>query len=175
MAKKKSNYYTRMLKICRQQWTRSNVERKECLNKAKLPDLKPSKWMCAHCFDFYALSEIDCDHINPIENSTPQTKEEFIYCFERLHCPSECLQILCKTCHKIKTKHEKTQNESAWYRSEIKNLLEKMNMDDIELEDLEYKQLQRLCNIILKIEESVEEKKKQTWRKKLLEFMKGFK
>jgi 5-methylcytosine-specific restriction endonuclease McrA len=107
MSKKKKSYWTRLLKVCRQEWSRCNPERKESLKKAKVCDIHVlEKWRCNLCNVYFALSEVDVDHIVPVGNTIPQTKQEFIISFDRLHCAESELQILCKSCHKNKTKDE---------------------------------------------------------------------
>lgn len=95
-----------MLKICRQEWARNNPDRKDCFLQAKLIVSKDGlqKWECVNCENAFALSEVQCDHILPIANTVPQTMEEFLESFKRLH--SVNLQILCKNCHKLKTKSD---------------------------------------------------------------------
>lgn len=167
-----------MLKICRQQWTRANPERKECFYNARVPDSKLKKWICSKCKEYFALSEVDCDHINFIRNTIPKNIDEFLYCFQKLHCPSDCLQILCKFCHRMKTNSELVCDQMTIYRADIRIFLTKLSLDKIDLDELEYKQLKRLhiiLNNILVISSTLENKKQKLWTKKYLEFMKGLK
>lgn len=107
MAKKKKSYWTRLLKICRQEWARNNPIRKECFNNARSSDnTKLDKWICACCKSWFALSEVSCDHKTPIQNTIPQNKKEFLISFERVEVDLYGLQILCHKCHKEKTKNE---------------------------------------------------------------------
>lgn len=66
--------------------------------------LSQQKWQCKRCNLPFALSEIQVDHIYPIENTIPESMEEFINSFKKLH--SDELQVLCKLCHKIKTRED---------------------------------------------------------------------
>ena len=104
--KKKKNQFTRLFKVCRQEWSRHNPERKQCFNMVKFKNDNTPKWRCEICRQLVAQSECDCDHINPIANATPETLDEFFECMKKLYCGILGLQILCKNCHKLKTKSE---------------------------------------------------------------------
>jgi len=106
--KNKSSYFGRQFKLARQEWSRNNTYRKMCFFEARRKDESGmEKWICKSCSKLFAKSEVDCDHVLPISNTTPDTIEEYIECFKKLH--STDLQILCKNCHKFKTKEEAHQ------------------------------------------------------------------
>lgn len=102
--KKKYNYYTRLFRLCRQEWSRSNPERKLCLTAAKIKMDGLDRYKCAMCIGWFSGSDIDVDHITPVANTKPENFDDFVYYLGRLHTNN--LQILCKPCHKLKTKHE---------------------------------------------------------------------
>ena len=88
----------------RQEWSRNNPERKECFKSAMTKPNPHPKWKCTQCSGEFAQSEVQCDHIDPVRNTIPKTREEFLASFERLH--SSNLQILCRRCHNGKTKQD---------------------------------------------------------------------
>lgn len=59
-------------------------------------------YKCAGCGKDYPQSGVQVDHITPIGKDLDWN--EFI---ERLFCEADNLQVLCKTCHKLKTKEER--------------------------------------------------------------------
>jgi 5-methylcytosine-specific restriction endonuclease McrA len=147
--KKKKSYWTRLLKIVRQEWARNNPDRKECFLRAKLiPFNGLQKWECAKCEYAFALSEVQCDHIHPIGNTTPQTYEEFLGCLQRLH--SSELQILCRGCHRLKTKqdmHDKKYTEALMNVSCYLQMFPAFIMRQL----TDFKVLQKFDNTIKKI------------------------
>ncbi len=62
-------------------------------------------YQCSSCKSDYTSTQVQVDHIepavDPIKGFT--TWDEFI---ERLFVPATGMQVLCKPCHKIKTKKE---------------------------------------------------------------------
>ncbi len=62
---------------------------------------------CAHCHGEFVSTEVDIDHIIPVvcpsEGFT--TWDNYI---KRLFCPTENFQTLCRPCHKIKSKKERS-------------------------------------------------------------------
>ncbi len=64
---------------------------------------KRLKWefQCNFCKNWFAQKEIEVDHIIECGNFSKETAGEFI---ERLFCEKIGFQILCKNCHKTKTK-----------------------------------------------------------------------
>lgn len=78
--------------------------------KARRPykgDNKRQKWeyKCNNCKDWYSDKEIEVDHI--IEAGSLRNGDDLKGFVERLFCEEEGLQILCKTCHAVKTKNSK--------------------------------------------------------------------
>lgn len=105
--KKKRSHYTRLLRVVRQEWSRGSSERRLCFANAKVRiDRGIERYKCAKCPGLFALSDVQCDHKNPVRNTIPNTKQEFLDSFDRLYVSIEGLQILCLICHKEKTKNE---------------------------------------------------------------------
>lgn len=67
---------------------------------------KRQKWeyKCSCCKQYYSSKEIEVDHIEACGSFNKDTAGEFI---KRLFCEIDGLQILCKPCHKNKTKETK--------------------------------------------------------------------
>jgi 5-methylcytosine-specific restriction endonuclease McrA len=85
----------------------------ETLNLAKTEkkiNLKSGRlaqhYECAECSKHFPAKEVQVDHIKPVVDPKKgfQTWDTFI---ERLFCESKNLQVLCSSCHKIKTQKEK--------------------------------------------------------------------
>lgn len=162
MARKKYAYFTMQFRHARRIWSRSNPARKECFQNARLPDpqnLKElAKWECKHCKKHYALSEVECDHLEPIQNSMPQDYNEYTLCFFKLHAPLEKLQILCKPCHQKKTRND---NQEYARIATLKLISEFMgvNFFDLEKSITDPAVLKKLKNFVLKIKQSQDEKR----------------
>lgn len=61
------------------------------LRKALREDIRHDKWAkCATCWDSFLPSAVDVDHIIPIYKGGTDTDDN--------------VQVLCRTCHKIKTR-----------------------------------------------------------------------
>ena len=63
-------------------------------------------YLCSECGGFFIARDVQVDHIDPVVD--PEVGfvdwETFI---DRLFCEKENLQVLCKPCHKEKTKAER--------------------------------------------------------------------
>lgn len=63
-------------------------------------------YLCNACKQEFTSKDVEVDHISPVVD--PATGfvdwDTFI---GRLYCPKENLQVICKPCHKIKTKEER--------------------------------------------------------------------
>lgn len=71
-------------------------------------DNKRQKWAysCATCLRSFMLKEVVVDHIIPC--GTFLGPEHFVTFVPNLFCKRDNLQILCKPCHAIKTKAERS-------------------------------------------------------------------
>jgi hypothetical protein len=171
MKKKKRNpYFTIMFKLCRHQWSRNSVERKKCFVNSKIEIEKLGKWICAECENYFALSEVDCDHIHPIGNTVPKNEEEFIESFKKLHCLSEDLQILCKKCHRIKTRIQMNEKTRKTIIDSLISITKRLGYDEFIVNTMTNRDIKRLLLILNKIEIS-ESRDREIWRKKLSEFL----
>ena len=119
MKEKKAHYWTVQFQVTRQIWSQRNLERREVFSVAKHKVNGVDKWKCAHCQQLFAKSEVECDHIDPISKNVPTTMQQYILCLERLHAPSYRLQILCRTCHKIKSKNEAHERAKSTIIDEV--------------------------------------------------------
>lgn len=68
---------------------------------------KRQKWeyQCNSCKDWYVQKEISVDHIIPAGKLN--NYEDIAGFVERLFVGADGLQVLCKTCHDLKTKEDK--------------------------------------------------------------------
>jgi 5-methylcytosine-specific restriction endonuclease McrA len=63
------------------------------------------EYQCAHCTKWFPEKKINVDHICPAGSlNCAQDLPGFV---ERLFCESDNLQVLCESCHDVKTKEEK--------------------------------------------------------------------
>jgi 5-methylcytosine-specific restriction endonuclease McrA len=82
----------------------------ECKAKAKRAYKGPLKrqkfeYQCNQCKNWFPDKKINVDHICPAGSlNSAQDLAGFI---ERLFCEVDNLQVLCETCHNVKTKSEK--------------------------------------------------------------------
>lgn len=76
-------------------WSRS----KQRTSALKLARISYGTYMCAVCKLPHKRKEIEVDHIIPVGRFTT-----FDLYIERLFCDTKGLRVLCKTCHKAKTK-----------------------------------------------------------------------
>jgi len=66
--------------------------------------IRRGKYLCAKCGNIFGPKQISIDHISPVIALTGFISfDEYI---KRLFVPPEWLQVLCKPCHKEKTKRE---------------------------------------------------------------------
>ena len=66
-------------------------------------------YQCAICSGAFTSTSMEIDHIKPVVGAEGFTTwDSFI---ERLFCPVENLQAVCKTCHKEKTKREAAERK----------------------------------------------------------------
>ena len=83
----------------------------DTINAAKTTKKKNKKtsriaqhFRCAACKKEYVATEIQVDHIKPVVLTNFISWDDFI---TNLFCDSDNLQVLCKPCHKKKTKKER--------------------------------------------------------------------
>jgi len=69
-------------------------------------------YKCAGCARDYPAKEVQVDHINPVIDPVEgfTTWDDVI---NNMFCEAENLQVLCTTCHKIKTAGERQRKSNA--------------------------------------------------------------
>jgi 5-methylcytosine-specific restriction endonuclease McrA len=82
----------------------------ECKMKARRAYKGPSKrqkfeYQCNSCKLWFPEKQINVDHIKPA--GSLNCKEDLAGFVERLFCELDNLQVLCESCHDVKTKLEK--------------------------------------------------------------------
>lgn len=82
----------------------------ECKMKARRAYKGPSKrqkfeYQCNSCKEWFPEKQINVDHIKPA--GSLNCKEDLAGFVERLFCELDNLQVLCESCHDVKTKLEK--------------------------------------------------------------------
>lgn len=90
----------------------------EALHEAKTEKKKNEKtgriaqhYVCALCDCEFTSKDIEVDHIDPVVDPAKGFKDWNTY-IKRLFCEKSNLQVVCKPCHKVKTKSEKVPIES---------------------------------------------------------------
>lgn len=82
----------------------------ECKMEARRPYKGPNKrqkyeYLCNSCKKWFQEKKINVDHICPAGSlNCAQDLPGFV---ERLFCEKEHLQVLCESCHNVKTQNEK--------------------------------------------------------------------
>ncbi len=66
-------------------------------------------YRCACCKDEYTAKDVQVDHMEPVVNPTTGFVSWDVY-IDRMFCEKSNLQVLCTTCHKVKTKEEKNES-----------------------------------------------------------------
>ena len=89
-----------------------NPQRSEALRRARIAR---NMYVCNSCGDKKGRKEIAVDHINPVVPVTGWVSfDDFIY---RLFCGVDQLQVLCKICHKVKSKAENKERRANGRRT----------------------------------------------------------
>jgi hypothetical protein len=84
----------------RRTWGRSK-QRQGALKRAKV---KYGHYRCECCLQVYRRKDIEVDHIKAVGRFV-----DWDTYIERLFCDSNKLAVLCKKCHSIKTKEDKSK------------------------------------------------------------------
>jgi 5-methylcytosine-specific restriction endonuclease McrA len=82
----------------RRTWSRSK-QRQTALKAAKIAY---GKYRCAKCREIFRRKDINVDHIIAVGKF-----KDFNQYIERLFCDARGLQILCRECHKTKTREDR--------------------------------------------------------------------
>ena len=59
---------------------------------------------CSSCHNLFVAKQVVVDHIEPVVPVSGFVSWDDV--IARMFCPAEGLQVLCKTCHSLKTKEE---------------------------------------------------------------------
>lgn len=87
------------------------------LNEAKCGKMVNSRsgrlaehYRCASCGELFPSTLVAVDHIEPVVDTSGFTSWDSV--ISRLFCSVEGLQVLCKECHKVKTKQENEERKA---------------------------------------------------------------
>jgi 5-methylcytosine-specific restriction endonuclease McrA len=69
-------------------------------------------YACAICRKLFTSTDIQIDHIDPVVDPKVGFVSWDVY-ISRMYCEADNFQVLCKPCHKIKTKEERQQKCSV--------------------------------------------------------------
>lgn len=67
------------------------------------------RYKCAHCKEIFGNKEIALDHVVPVVGS--DGFEDWNNYIARLFCDEDGFQVLCHSCHTIKTNEENTERK----------------------------------------------------------------
>lgn len=91
----------------------------QCLNSAyegKRTNVRTGRiakhYKCAACAELFPASEVQVDHINPVIDPV-EGFTSWDDVINNMFCEAENLQVLCTTCHKIKTAGERQRKSNA--------------------------------------------------------------
>ena len=109
-----SAYFASVIKSAlRAVWLRNWRPRKDALKKAcvgkRLNEATGKDnlhYKCAACSNLFKNADVQVDHINPVVSVEDGFVGWDVY-MERMFCEVDGLQVLCKTCHSIKTANER--------------------------------------------------------------------
>lgn len=104
-------------------WSAYATERKAALNAVRSESLyikvdgsQGNKvlvhYECAHCKENHPSKNVQVDHVTPIGKQPPWPPNgdgSWDRYISRVFCTQENLQVLCKPCHKTKSKQERQQ------------------------------------------------------------------
>jgi len=88
-------------------WWKPIAQCKQLAKKAYKGNNKRQRWeyQCNKCKGWFKSDEVNVDHVEPAGSlNNAQDLPAFV---ETLFCEVNNLQVLCKTCHDVKTKLEK--------------------------------------------------------------------
>jgi 5-methylcytosine-specific restriction endonuclease McrA len=99
----------------RRLFTRSPVVREvreEAVHKTKKGVRGGKQYVCKKCKKTFALKDVQVDHIKPVIPLN-KTIDDLDYntLVKRIFTTKRNLQVLCKSCHKIKTAHERKERK----------------------------------------------------------------
>lgn len=106
-----------------------SILRKKIIDQARVPShTNPDRphvknwYYCATCKMFYLKQFMVVDHINPVIRLQETTDQlTFSRLINRIWCKENNLIAICKNCHKIKTKDERTLRTKRHRKRKIEN------------------------------------------------------
>lgn len=70
------------------------------------------QYICNHCKKTFPSNRMAVDHIKPVVPINSNIQEmSYEMIVNRIFCPISNLQLLCETCHQIKSKEEREQRK----------------------------------------------------------------
>lgn len=109
--KRKKSLEERFVIALRNEWRRYSPERKAALARRKVKGVG-NGYLCEWCCKL--TTDWDCDHVIPVgvrpgsRNATDET--DWNGWIDRLNCSASGLQLLCRECHRIKTKDDRNKS-----------------------------------------------------------------
>lgn len=94
------DYYKALRSSYRLFWAHRSPLRQQALKDAKVG---VGKYMCNHCKKLFVKEHIEVDHIEPAGREARDLESLLAYIRNN---EQNALQVLCKSCHKIKTKED---------------------------------------------------------------------
>ena len=67
-------------------------------------------YLCVACEGEFVATDVQVDHIHPVVDPKTGFVSWDVY-IDRMFCEIENLQVMCKTCHKVKTNQEKFERK----------------------------------------------------------------
>lgn len=109
------SFVVRTLRAGMRKWAVLYDTKKEA-NRGQKTDRATGKkrdlYECAGCARLFKSDEVHVDHIQPVfdpRKRVPAEETDYTQLVHRMFCEIENLQILCHTCHGIKTENERKQ------------------------------------------------------------------
>lgn len=110
----KYNQFSTIFGALRRCWSR-HPRKRAILHKAKHPTIcgprGGSQYICASCRETFGLGAVNVDHIEPVVPINTLSKDmswdEIIG--RMFNCSDDNLQVLCKECHKEKSREENAE------------------------------------------------------------------
>ena len=82
--------------------------------------IAPGRYRCNACKADFSISDVVVDHINPVIDPAKGFEDWNTY-IDRLFCPANNLQCLCRPCHTVKTTAEvKARKATRKAKKELK-------------------------------------------------------
>lgn len=113
-----------LLNCIRKSFARNSPHYSAAVNKSITSDKGPKggvRYRCAHCSVSFGRREIQVDHVEPfIPLGVSPAEMTLRMLYERCWVKPEGLQILCKSCHSVKSKAENLERRVIKKARELK-------------------------------------------------------